>query len=269
MEFTPGIDIFSMAYCNTGAGEYFDVGEFQCTDCGGNPDGSGRNEGKVPSTTDTDENGNSFSCQCSTGMKKVRMECSSDEESSGTCVGYACDNCTTLGQAASVDQSMCIPCGSTTLGLGNVDCQCPTDSSGGLYALVEKDAGGEFLLEKTCVECGTGLRIISQTENIAGVAYPADLYTCRSCPSLNMSFGADGACACDEGFMRLGVNAIGPTTCIATESVNALSLWLSSDSSRVEFTELVGGSQPSSKLVLSSVFMEHMLHKAGHFATPI
>ncbi len=252
-----------MAYCNAGAGEYFDVGKFQCMNCTEDPYGSDRNEGKVPSTTDVDKAGNSFSCQCPTWMKKVRSECSSEAESRGTCVGYACENCTAPGQAASVDQSMCIPCGSTTLGLGNVDCQCPTDSSGGLYSLVEKNAGGKFLSEKSCVECATGLRVISQTETIAGVTYLSDLYTCRSCPSLNMSFGADGTCACDEGFTRLGVSVLGPLTCISTESVDAVSLWLSFDSSSVEFTELVGSSKSVSTLEVSSVIMEHMLRKAG------
>ncbi len=252
-----------MAYYNPEAGEYFDVGKFECMSCSEDPYGSSRNQGKVPSATDVDNAGNPFSCQCSTWMKKVSLECSSEAENSGTCVGYACEDCTADGKAASVDQSMCIPCGNTTLGLGNVDCQCPTDSSGGLYSLVEKDAGGDFLSEKACVECATGLRVIFQAESIAGVVYPADLYTCRSCPSLNMSFEADGTCACDEGFTRLGVNVIGPSTCIATEKVDAVSLWLPSDSSRVEFTELVGGSKPVSTLEVSSVIMEHMLRKAG------
>ncbi len=252
-----------MAYCNYEAGEYFDVGKVKCLNCSEDPYGSSRNEGKVPSTTDVDNTGNSFSCQCSTGIKRVSLGCSNEEESSGTCVGYACEDCTVDGKAASFDQSMCIPCGSTTLGLGNVDCQCPTDSSGGLYSLVEKDAGGNFLSEKACVECATGLRVISQAENIAGVVYPADLYTCRSCPSLNMSFTVDGTCECDEGFTRLGVNVIGPSTCISTEKVDAVSLWLPSDSSRAEFTELLGSSKPVSTLQVSSVIMEHMLHKAG------
>jgi len=131
---------------------YFDTTSMACTTCSSNRvsiDG--------------------LNCICPEGYIQV--------VSSGT---VGCQQCPF---ASSRDRSLCMSCGSSTLGFNTatLDCYCSKNGT-----LVEKDALGNFLSFKQCVACGSNS--ISNTN---------DPYSCVTCPDPLMVASSDGlSCTC-------------------------------------------------------------------------
>ncbi|RYH14239.1 hypothetical protein EON65_33915 [archaeon] len=114
----------------------------------------------------------------------------------------------------------CATCDSTTTGLSNGDCVCPTR-----YMLAETDQTGTKLLSKTCLACPNGTQVITNGPvQIAGKTYIKDLYACATCPdSVNMRMSLVSgvfACSCVNGYTMVGVSGMGEQKCIPTVLYN-------------------------------------------------
>lgn len=77
------------------------------------------------------------------------------------------------------------------------------DTDGFTEVLLEKDQGGEYLLEKSCGACAAGTFVFEEASSEAGVFYDADPLSCQACPDDNMSFGVNGQCSCNDGRVLL------------------------------------------------------------------
>ena len=69
----------------------------------------------------------------------------------GNCVSKSCTSCADQNEVSYSDRSACVPCGNTTLGIVNRECQCNSNE-----VLVERNQDGSYSTEKQCVPCGTG-----------------------------------------------------------------------------------------------------------------
>lgn len=121
-----------------------------------------------------------------------------------------------LNKASTSDGSTCLPCGTNTTGLvtSTGDCGCSNR-----YVLIEKDVLGNFLPAKICQACPTGSMVITTSGRIAGKVYTASRYLCQSCPDplMTMSFVNNVySCRCPTGYTIVGVNGIGPQSCVST-----------------------------------------------------
>lgn len=77
------------------------------------------------------------------------------------------------------------------------------DTDGFTEVLLERDQGGEYLLEKSCGACAAGTFVFEEALSEAGVFYEADPLSCQACPDDNMSFGVNGQCSCNDGSVLL------------------------------------------------------------------
>eukprot|EP00743_Colponemidia_sp_Colp-15_P005392 GILK01005794.1.p1 GENE.GILK01005794.1~~GILK01005794.1.p1 ORF type:complete len:1050 (-),score=117.21 GILK01005794.1:142-2940(-) len=111
--------------------------------------------------------------------------------------------------APTLDQSLCLSCGSGTLGFSSTlkECICASNS-----IIVEKGQDGAYLSSKTCVTCANA------SSTYPGPQQPAKVYACTSCGT-NKQYDTSTtpwSCVCSTGYTAAG------DSCVTTTNFNTI-----------------------------------------------
>lgn len=177
-------------------------------------------------------------CTCAGGYKKLQNYGTSD------LLSFNCTSCLTMGMAATADRSRCMHCQNVTASLDTVSGECTCRQDG--YVLVEKDQAGNWLANKTCLECPTN-----------SIALASDPYTCAFCSHPNAVMSSSGSCTCSTGY-----NQAGDDWCVlSTYASSILGTYPLSTAATITYTNIVSaiGEEGSSESLSSYPFEQNFL----------
>eukprot|EP01138_Halocafeteria_seosinensis_P016103 gb/GECG01016432.1/.p1 GENE.gb/GECG01016432.1/~~gb/GECG01016432.1/.p1 ORF type:complete len:1154 (+),score=113.07 gb/GECG01016432.1/:1-3462(+) len=156
-------------------------------------------------------------CQCEAGTVEPRSTQSlltcDDFTNAETCGAPSCQACS-ADEVPSRDRSTCMPCDDISAMKSGDVCECNDPS----HVLVETDAAGKQLAEKTCLECPPGQRAFQTATG----DFPGDPFVCAKCPDLNMTVTNSGQCECVSGFRKVGISSVGSQQCVPEAAADAV-----------------------------------------------
>lgn len=242
--------------------QYFNTIEQSCQDCAAITAG-GAAEGNPKRALRT----NAVACRCQLGYKRVDLSATCSDD--GTCLGLLCDSCQEAGFDTSYsDNSGCVMCDpNTTQGVdpSTGDCWCQDGA-----ILVETTLGSEdYLAAKYCALCEPGRFVQKVDGYVAGAFFLASNYTCQACPDPRMVWLPESGCECDEGYEKVGVESVGPQSCVESARLAFLADDISPENEpgpyAVKFQSIQETRKGKAKetVVRQSATMEHYMRNAS------